>query len=54
MKWFASPFCAKAIFAGSGVDSLFEALRQGNEAEIRTAVRRGININSADKRGNTL
>ncbi|HEY3453112.1 MAG TPA: ankyrin repeat domain-containing protein [Bryobacteraceae bacterium] len=54
MKWFTLAIFSTVLFASSGVDSLVEALRKGNDAEVRTAVDRGIDINSADERGNTL
>jgi ankyrin repeat protein len=45
---------AGVLLAGSPVDPLFQALRQGDEGKVRTAIELGFDVNSPDDHGNTL
>src|SRR5579863_1263583 len=43
-----------AIDADSAVQSLFDALRQGNMAQVKVALNSGADVNSRDQYGNSL
>ena len=45
---------AGALLAAAPVDTLFQALRQGDEGRVRTAIELGFDVNSPDDHGNTL
>src|SRR5215471_7576614 len=47
-------FGATAIYADSPAQPLFEALRQGEMAKVKTAISKGADVNSRDQYGNTL